>query len=144
MPGQVSVRKGEAGKSPELNKLHNGNIAQPYLTATGSLTCSEETTTVLPSITAFAQTKFLSFPAIAKPSSLVTLALSPSATWSKNNLILFPSIFISLYNARIDDVSAVILSKCPKSKSIADITFVWRMYIICLTDIDSNSHSGIR
>jgi len=43
-----------------------GLAAYAYLTATGAGTLSLDTTTVFPSISAFAHTQFLSSPAIAK------------------------------------------------------------------------------
>ena len=55
IPGQSSVRNGDAGRLAPLYKLQIGLSAHAYLTATGKATAGEDTTIVLPSITASAQ-----------------------------------------------------------------------------------------
>jgi len=58
--------KQEAGRPSLLNRLGSAALLHPKRTATGSLTSGADTTTVLPSIRAWASTNTLSRPAIWK------------------------------------------------------------------------------
>jgi len=81
IPGQESVRKGEAGRSAWLHRFPMGLPAQAYLTATGWSTSELETTTLPCSITAVAQTKFCSCPAMQNPcNGPLSLLFNPAPT----------------------------------------------------------------
>src|SRR5439155_1823422 len=55
---QSSVRNGDAGRSASLYSDVTGSFAQPYLTATGFFTASDQTITSRPSIFASAGVHF--------------------------------------------------------------------------------------
>ena len=56
VPGQSSVRKGDAGSPSLLDRLQAGLSAHAYLTAMGSGTLALEITTAFPSMRAWAHT----------------------------------------------------------------------------------------
>src|SRR5690606_4998961 len=95
---QRSVRKGDAGKPSLLYKLYpSGLLPHAYLTATGSLISSLQTTTWSSLISADAHTNFLSLPAIAKRVSFPSGAANPLPVFVNDNMILLPLFFIDLY-----------------------------------------------
>src|SRR6478752_214105 len=85
------VSNGDAGSPSLLYKLApSGLSAQAYLTNFGSTIFSFHTITLSPLITAFAQTNFLSAPAIAKYFSLSpSLVVNPLPTLVNEMIILF-------------------------------------------------------
>src|SRR5579871_5387846 len=64
VPHSLSVRNGPAGSPSLFDRFGSAIWLQPKRTATGFVTASADTTTVLPSISALASTNFLSSPAI--------------------------------------------------------------------------------
>ena len=79
---QLSVRKGAAGKSLELNKLPIRKFLKQYRTATGVATSWELTVTLLLSLLteAFAGWNTLSAPANSKPLSSCPLTFRQAST----------------------------------------------------------------
>lgn len=108
-PGQSSVLNDEAGRFLELNRFPSAMFVHANLTTTGFGAAGLETTTVSSSIIAVALTKFLSTPAMIKFLSGPFFAIRPLAVWSKNNRIVFRSIFIDLYNGLNQYIKAKML-----------------------------------
>src|SRR5512138_269799 len=91
-----SVRKQLTGRPSEVKRFGMEWLGHPNRTATGFLTCFDETTTVLPSMRARAGTNFLSSPAICNSVSSFPLDTRPVGTLSNQIRIRFFSNAIRL------------------------------------------------